>query len=173
MQALVGSLVVVEVEVAFQASGQGRYSRVVVEIDVLILDSPPKPLNEDVVKGPATTVHADLDARRFQAVSEGMGSELGTLVGAAGLIAFPDGEGVGVSVGSQGDAQLAVGRLAEGLVVYDGAAAVDEVEVGVAVFVEGEQVMVIECPILSGILEIFGQILALCKWVGDGRSRFS
>lgn len=76
-----GPLVIVEVEVAFQADGQGRHRWVVIEVDVLVFDGAPEPLNEDGVKGAASAVHADLATSRFEAVGEGLGSELVALVG--------------------------------------------------------------------------------------------
>ena len=65
-KALVKPLVVVEAEVSVQASPQfvSRFARV--QVHVLLLHATPQPLDEDVVQGTATAVHADGNAVVFQ-----------------------------------------------------------------------------------------------------------
>ena len=58
-QTLMGPLTVVELEVTLQALLQLGYCLIGPQIDVLILHTPPKAFNEDIVERPTTTVHAD------------------------------------------------------------------------------------------------------------------
>src|SRR6185369_14169797 len=51
------------------------------EIDVLVLERPPQPLDEDIVHPPATPVHRDFDAGALQPAGEGLAGELAALVG--------------------------------------------------------------------------------------------
>ena len=55
--------------------------RIPLEIDVLVLDGAPEPLDEDVVEGAPTTIHADTNMGGFQLVGEGVRGELHALVG--------------------------------------------------------------------------------------------
>ena len=55
-------LVVIELEIPGNAPSGIFHRLVFVEIDLLILQGSPQPLYEDIVKGPASGVHADPDA---------------------------------------------------------------------------------------------------------------
>ena len=79
------SLRIVELEVDFEPGDHGGDRRVVVQINVLILHAAPEPLYEDIVQGPATAVHADLDALGFQTARELDACELAALVGIENL----------------------------------------------------------------------------------------
>ncbi len=83
VKALMRLFVVVQVEVITQAGEQSRYGGILFDIDVLILDRPPEPFHEDIVKDPATVVHADTNIRRPQLVCKVVGSKLNTLVSVA------------------------------------------------------------------------------------------
>ena len=48
---------------------------------LLVLQTAPQPLDEDVVHEPALAIHADLDAVAFEHAGEVMAGELRTLVG--------------------------------------------------------------------------------------------
>ncbi len=52
-----------------------------VEIDRLVFERAPQPLDEDVVHAPAPAIHRDPDAGRLQAPGEGEAGELAALVG--------------------------------------------------------------------------------------------
>jgi len=80
-QALVGSLVVVEEEICLQTPLQGGDRLVFSEINILIFDTAPQPLDEDIVETPTATIHADADIGILQATGESQGGELGALVG--------------------------------------------------------------------------------------------
>ena len=79
-EALVKPLVVVEAEVSVQASPQfvSRFARV--QVHVLLLHAAPQPLDEDVVQGTATAVHADGNAVVFQQLHIVCRGELAALV---------------------------------------------------------------------------------------------
>jgi len=80
-QALVQTLMVVEVEVVMQSRFQ-LWDRVILhEVDVLVLDRAPQALDENVVQGSAPAVHAHLDAGSLQDADELDGRELRTLIG--------------------------------------------------------------------------------------------
>ena len=51
-QALVGPLIVVQLEIVIQAGRQGRHRLIPLEVNVLVLHRPPQPLDEDVVEHP-------------------------------------------------------------------------------------------------------------------------
>ena len=55
------------------------------KVKVLILDRPPKTLDEDIILDSAATVHADGHGMFFQAAGEGLAGELGSLVGVKDL----------------------------------------------------------------------------------------
>ena len=76
-----GSLVIVELEVISQTRRQSRHSAIVIEIDMLILDAAPEALNEDVIKGSATTSHAKIDFVGLQFTGKIVGGELHALIG--------------------------------------------------------------------------------------------
>src|SRR5438552_2473505 len=58
---------------------------VALEIDVLMLQRAPQPLDEDIVHPPAAAVHRDLDASLSERASEGRAGELAALVGVEDL----------------------------------------------------------------------------------------
>jgi len=62
-QGLVRSQVVVIRKPAGQAALRCQSIRVVLGIDVFLLDAPPEPLNEPVVDPPAPPIHADIHPR--------------------------------------------------------------------------------------------------------------
>ena len=72
---------VVEVEVCGQPILQLTHCVILVEIDVLVFDAAPQAFAEDVVKGAAAAIHADLNVGCAQSGSEGIGRELCALVG--------------------------------------------------------------------------------------------
>ena len=53
----------------------------VVQIDSLVFEGAPQPLDEDVVHAPAPAVHRDMDTGRPQAAGEGEAGELAALIG--------------------------------------------------------------------------------------------
>jgi hypothetical protein len=59
--------------------------RIGVQVDVLIFQASPKPLDEDVVPAPALAVHADLDGVGFQHAGEVGAGELTALIGVENL----------------------------------------------------------------------------------------
>lgn len=65
-EVLVGSLVIVKLEVISQTYLQSRNCSIFVDIDVLILDAAPEPLDEDVIEGATPTIYADLDLVALQ-----------------------------------------------------------------------------------------------------------
>ena len=67
---------IVEAEVFRQASPKVGASGVAHQIDALILDATPEALNEDVVKGTASAIHADLNTGRQDGVGERLGGGL-------------------------------------------------------------------------------------------------
>jgi hypothetical protein len=76
---------VVEGEVALD-TGPGRGHRVVgVQVDFLILEGAPEPLDEDVVPPAPETIHADLDAVIEEQTRERGTGELRALVGVEDL----------------------------------------------------------------------------------------
>jgi len=71
---------VVAPEEVFEAPYGLPDARVVFEIDLLVLDGPPKSLDEDIVEDPAFAVHADGDAMGLQKVGKLLARELRSLV---------------------------------------------------------------------------------------------
>ena len=57
VQTLVRALVIVELEVVVQPVFQGRHSRILLHIDVLVFDRAPQAFNKDIVKRPPTPIH--------------------------------------------------------------------------------------------------------------------
>jgi len=51
------------------------------KVKILILQRPPKTLNENIILDTATTVHADLHMMRLEHIGEGSGGKLSTLIG--------------------------------------------------------------------------------------------
>lgn len=56
-----------------------------VQVEVMVLDRPPQPFDEDVVLAAAAAVHADGDVVVLEDLSEGDAGELGALVGVEDL----------------------------------------------------------------------------------------
>src|SRR5215217_7396216 len=76
---------VVEAEIAADR-GTGLGDRVVSsEVDLLVLDRSPQPLDEDVVAPSALAVHADGDLVPGQHTGEGLAGELAALIGVEDL----------------------------------------------------------------------------------------
>src|SRR2546423_4691078 len=80
-EALVLALLVVEAEPSPDAGLGFGHSRIGIEVDLLIFEAAPQPLDEDVVHTPALAVHADHDPVPFQGTGEVVASELAALVG--------------------------------------------------------------------------------------------
>ena len=57
------------------------HCRISVQVDLLVFEAAPQPLDEDVVHAPALAVHADHDPVPFQGAGEVVASELAALVG--------------------------------------------------------------------------------------------
>ena len=76
------ALGVVESKVFRQAHQQLAHGGVAVEVDVFMLDAPPKPLHKDVVirPAPAPAVHADGDPLAIEHAREGLAGELAAMV---------------------------------------------------------------------------------------------
>src|SRR5271168_3834509 len=84
-KARVRSLAVVEVQIAADR-GPGLGDAVVgPQIDLLVFDRSPEPLDEDVVAPGALAVHADPDAVVGQKAGEGCAGKLAALVGVENL----------------------------------------------------------------------------------------
>jgi hypothetical protein len=58
---------------------------IALEINILVLEAVPQPLDEDVVHPAAAAVHGDLDAGPFERTGEGDAGELAALVGVEDL----------------------------------------------------------------------------------------
>ena len=65
-QRLVEPLVVVKPEVSLQVTSGIGNRCVLMKVNFLVFDATPETLNENVVEGPATAVHADSDIFVFQ-----------------------------------------------------------------------------------------------------------
>lgn len=65
VERLMRAQVIVEVKVGPQPGSQIRAAKVIVEIKMLVLDTTPQPLNENVVKDATTTIHTDLNVSIF------------------------------------------------------------------------------------------------------------
>ena len=59
-------LLIVKVEIISQSTTSSRNRIIVVEINLLILDTAPKPLNEDIVKIAASAVPTDGNISGFE-----------------------------------------------------------------------------------------------------------
>src|ERR1700748_2256514 len=84
-QALMLTLRVVKVQPATNASLSFGHSRISMEVDLLVLETAPQPLDKDVVHAPALAVHADRDAMPLQDAGEVVTGELAALVGIENL----------------------------------------------------------------------------------------
>lgn len=75
VQRFMPSILVVESEIPIEPVLQRRNVCVILKIHVLVFHSPPQPLDEDIVKRPASSVHADPNIR-FHTVSEVLARKL-------------------------------------------------------------------------------------------------
>ena len=57
---------VVKLEVSLQVTPRIENRRILMKVNFLVFDTAPETLNENVVEGPATAVHADSDIFVFQ-----------------------------------------------------------------------------------------------------------
>src|SRR5246127_3696316 len=80
-QALVLALGVVKLQPGANAGPGFGDTRIGIEVDLLIFETAPQPLNEDVVHTPALAVHADRDTMPLQGAGEVITGELAALVG--------------------------------------------------------------------------------------------
>jgi len=71
---------VVEVKIPLQAFFGVPYAGVLIQIDLLVFNRTPEPLNEDVIEGPAASVHADADAMVFKSSDKCITHVLHTLI---------------------------------------------------------------------------------------------
>src|SRR6202040_853198 len=84
-QALVLALLVIEAEPGADAGLRLGDAGIGVEVDLLIFEAPPQPLDEDVVHVAALAVHADGDPVALQGAGEVVAGELAALVGVEDL----------------------------------------------------------------------------------------
>ena len=75
------SLLVVEVEPGADPGLGLGHTRIGVEVDLLVFETAPQSLDEDVVHAPALAVHADRDPVVLQSAGEVVTGELATLIG--------------------------------------------------------------------------------------------
>src|SRR5262252_161172 len=80
-QALVLALGVVEVQPAANAGLGFGHCRIGIEVDLLVFETAPQPLDKDVVHAAALAVHADRDAMPLQGAGKIVTGELAALVG--------------------------------------------------------------------------------------------
>ena len=73
-------LLIVKVEIISQSTRSRSHGVIVVEINLLILDTAPEAFNEDIVKIAASAVPTDGNIRRFESIGKGIRSELTALV---------------------------------------------------------------------------------------------
>ena len=72
--------ITIALKIASQAEPQSRDSGVVMHIDVIIFDSAPQALDEDIVQVTTTPIHTNTNASSQQASGKRMGGELRALV---------------------------------------------------------------------------------------------
>src|ERR1700722_3116019 len=75
-EALVLALLIVEIEPGANTGLGLGHTRIGVEVDLLVFEASPQPLDEDVVHAPALAVHADCDAVILQRAGEIVAGEL-------------------------------------------------------------------------------------------------
>ena len=80
IERLMKSLLIVKVEIVSQSTRSRSNRVIVVEINLLILDTAPQPLNEDVIKIAASAVPTDGNVSRFESIGKGIRSKLTALV---------------------------------------------------------------------------------------------
>ena len=79
-ETLVHTFGVVELKVIRQPYGKFPECAIAAQIDILVLHRTPQPLDEDVIKCPASTIHADLDLMSLEHPRERFAGELRALV---------------------------------------------------------------------------------------------
>ena len=72
---------IVVFEKSSEALAQLLQAEKFMQVNVLVFDRPPEPFDEDVVKGPASSIQADAGARSFQGSNPFGAGELAALVG--------------------------------------------------------------------------------------------
>ena len=80
-QALVRTVIVIEVKIAIQALRQRWHGCILFQINVFIFDAAPKAFIENVIKGAAAAVPTDLNACGCERIGKAMRRELDALVG--------------------------------------------------------------------------------------------
>ena len=80
-QALVLALRVVKVQPDANAGLGLGHCRIGIEVDLLVFETAPQPLDEDVVHAPALAIHADRDAMPLQGAGKVVTGKLAALVG--------------------------------------------------------------------------------------------
>src|ERR687884_855783 len=80
-EALVLALLVVEAEPSADAGLGFGHRRIGIEVDLLVFEAAPQPLDEDIVHAPALAVHADGDPVPLEGAGEVGAGELAPLVG--------------------------------------------------------------------------------------------
>ena len=78
---LVGTLCVVELEPLAKALSEFGPIVKRPKVKILILQRPPKKLNENIILDSATTIHADLNMMRLEHIGKGSGGKLSPLIG--------------------------------------------------------------------------------------------
>ena len=78
---LIRSLMVVEPGPLLYACPGLRHRFVGLEIDLLVLQTAPQPLDEDIIHPTSFPIHADADAGRFQCTGKLLTGELRALIG--------------------------------------------------------------------------------------------
>ena len=81
----VATLFVVKVNPATQAVVEFGTAVKRMQVEVVMFDGPPKPLDEDVVLASAAAVHADADVLVFEKLGKGRAGKLGALIGVEDL----------------------------------------------------------------------------------------
>lgn len=85
---------VVEFKIPPETQGKIRNGFVFIEVESLVLETPPQAFHEDVVESPAPAIHADSDIPFLQWSEEGLAGELASLVGIEDLrLSFFKGSG--------------------------------------------------------------------------------
>jgi len=80
VQCLVDAFVVVVVDPSIHTPLEFRHGAVVLQVNVLLLQAAPEPLDEDVVDPAPTAVHAGLRPHRFDRFDPGLAGELRSLI---------------------------------------------------------------------------------------------
>ena len=80
IERLMKPLLIVKVEIVSQSTPSCSNGVIVVEIDLLILDTPPEPLNKDVVKIAASAVPTNGNLSRLKSSGKSIRSKLTALV---------------------------------------------------------------------------------------------